>query len=98
MKLKAPQGVGDPCVAGVTVEPRDGIYEVEAETAAVLIECFGFRDVGAERARPGPQTVPPPGSYPGPQLGPRRPRNGDRARNGDRPRDQSRNQEFPRKS
>jgi uncharacterized phage protein (TIGR02218 family) len=30
MKLQAPPGVGDPCVAGVTVASRDGLYEVEA--------------------------------------------------------------------
>jgi hypothetical protein len=42
MKLKAPQGVGDPCVAGVTVVPREGVYEVEPEVGALLIECFGF--------------------------------------------------------
>ena len=42
MKLKAPEGVGDPCVAGVAITPRDGLYEVEAEIGALLIECFGF--------------------------------------------------------
>ena len=26
MKLKAPEGVGDPCVAGVAIAPREGIY------------------------------------------------------------------------
>ena len=48
MKLKAPQGVGDPCVAGVIVESRDGVYEVEAEIGALLIECFGFVEVEAD--------------------------------------------------
>ena len=47
MKLKAPQGVGDPCVAGVVVESRDGVYEVEAEIGALLIECFGFVEIEA---------------------------------------------------
>jgi hypothetical protein len=28
MKLKAPEGGGDPCVAGVVIAPRDGVYEV----------------------------------------------------------------------
>ncbi len=42
MKLKAPPGVGDPCVAGVAIAPRDGAYEVEPEIGALLIECFGF--------------------------------------------------------
>lgn len=42
MKLKAPEGVGDPCVAGVVIAPRDGLYEVEPEIGALLIECFGF--------------------------------------------------------
>jgi hypothetical protein len=49
MKLKAPEGVGAPCVAGVAVVPRDGLYEVEAEIAALLIECFGFVEAGAEQ-------------------------------------------------
>jgi hypothetical protein len=47
MKLKAPQGVGDPCVAGVTVGSRDGVYEVDPEIGALLIECFGFVEVEA---------------------------------------------------
>jgi hypothetical protein len=47
MKLKAPQGVGDPCVAGVAIAPRDGFYEVEVEIGALLIECFGFVEAGA---------------------------------------------------
>jgi hypothetical protein len=34
MKLKAPPGVGDPCVAGVAILSRDGIYEVEAKIGA----------------------------------------------------------------
>jgi hypothetical protein len=42
MKLKAPQGVGDPCVAGVLIAPRDGLYDVEAAIGTLLIECFGF--------------------------------------------------------
>jgi hypothetical protein len=46
MRLKAPPGVGDPCVAGVTIAPRDGVYEVEAEIGALLMECFGFMDAG----------------------------------------------------
>lgn len=49
MKLKAPAGVGDPCVAGVAIAARDGIYEVEAEIGALLIEAFGF--VEADSAR-----------------------------------------------
>ena len=42
MKLKAPPGVGDPCVGGVTLAPRNGVYEVEDEIGALLMECFGF--------------------------------------------------------
>jgi hypothetical protein len=49
MKLKAPEGVGDPCVAGVVIAPREGVYEVEAEIGALLIECFGFVEFGAEQ-------------------------------------------------
>jgi hypothetical protein len=57
MKLKAPEGVGDPCVAGVAIAPRDGVYEVEPEIGAVLIECFGFVAVEAA-ARPAVATAP----------------------------------------
>jgi hypothetical protein len=59
MKLKAPQGVGDPCVAGIAVESRDGVYEVEAAIGALLIECFGFVEVeagAAAQAKPAPAT------------------------------------------
>ena len=42
MKLKAPQGAGGPCVAGAIIAARDGLYEVEAEIGAMLIECSGF--------------------------------------------------------
>jgi hypothetical protein len=49
MKLKAPEGVGDPCVAGVVIASREGVYEVEAEIGALLIECFGFLEAGAEQ-------------------------------------------------
>jgi len=48
MKLKAPEGVGDPCVAGVVIAPRQGVYEVEAEIGALLIECFGFVAIEAD--------------------------------------------------
>jgi hypothetical protein len=52
MKLKAPPGVGDPCVAGATIAARDGLYEVEAEIGALLIECFSFVAVEApDRSR-----------------------------------------------
>lgn len=49
MKLKAPEGIGDPCVAGVVIAPREGVYEVEAEIGALLVECFGFLEAGAEQ-------------------------------------------------
>ena len=45
MKLRAPDGVGDPCVAGVAIVPRDGVYEVEPQVGALLIECFSFVEV-----------------------------------------------------
>jgi hypothetical protein len=48
MKLKAPKGVGDPCVAGIAVVPHDGVYEVELKVGALLIECFGFVEVGTD--------------------------------------------------
>jgi len=50
MKLKAPPGVGEPCVAGVTIAPCGGVYDVEAEIGALLMECFGFFEVEAEAA------------------------------------------------
>jgi hypothetical protein len=50
MKLKAPQGVGDPCVAGTVIVARDGLYEVEAEIGALLVECFGFVKTEAREA------------------------------------------------
>jgi hypothetical protein len=53
MKLKAPEGVGEPCVAGVAIAPCGGVYEVEAEIGAVLIECFGFVELEAP-ATPAP--------------------------------------------
>jgi len=59
MKLKAPQGVGDPCVAGATVTSRDGVYEVEAAIGTLLIECFGFVAIEGEalpKARAAPAT------------------------------------------
>ncbi len=62
MKLKAPQGVGEPCVAGVAIVARDGLYEVEAEIGALLIECFGFVGVEAPvqpRAPRAPAHRPP---------------------------------------
>ena len=55
MKLKAPEGVGDPCVAGVVIASREGVYEVAAEIGALLIECFGFVEAGAEQK---PKTAP----------------------------------------
>lgn len=55
MKLKAPEGVGDPCVAGVTLASRGGFYEVEPAVGALLIECFGFVAVGPdEKAKAAP--------------------------------------------
>jgi hypothetical protein len=57
MKLKAPEGVGDPCVAGVVIAPCDGVYDVEAEIGAVLVECFGFVEVEAP-ATPAPVRAP----------------------------------------
>ncbi len=42
MKLKAPEGVGDPCVAGAVLTAHDGFYEVEPDVGVLLIECFGF--------------------------------------------------------
>jgi hypothetical protein len=59
MKLKAPLGVGDPCVAGVTISSRDGIYEVEPEIGVLLIECFGFVVISTEeKAKIPPAPLP----------------------------------------
>ena len=59
MKLKAPEGVGDPCVAGVIIAPCDGIYDVEPEIGALLIECFGFFEAGTSE-RPSAAMPPAP--------------------------------------
>jgi hypothetical protein len=50
MKLKAPEGVGEPCVAGFAITSTAGVYEVEPEVGALLIESFGFIEIttGAE--------------------------------------------------
>jgi hypothetical protein len=58
MKLKAPAGVGDPCVAGVAILPRDGLYEVEDDIGALLMECFGFVEVVAEKNQNAASTTP----------------------------------------
>ncbi len=63
MKLKAPQGIGNPCVAGVVLAASDGLYEVEAEIGALLIACFGFVEADARenvkaRAVPGGSGAP----------------------------------------
>jgi len=59
MKLKAPEGVGAPCVAGVAIVARDGLYEVEAEIGALLIEAFGFVEAAAAQRLKLP-TMPAP--------------------------------------
>jgi len=72
MKLKAPPGVGDPCVAGVAIVSRDGIYEVEPDAGALLIEAFGFAEVKAgPRAQASPAAVNAAASAPSvPRRGP----------------------------
>ncbi len=60
MKLKARPGVGDPCVAGVVIASRDGLYEVEAEIGALLIECFGFVEVAHEISGASSASAPVP--------------------------------------
>ena len=57
MKLKAPEGVGDPCVAGAIVVARNGIYEVEAEIGGLLIEAFGFVEVRVEARANAPSAA-----------------------------------------
>jgi hypothetical protein len=63
MKLKAPQGVGNPCVAGVVLGTRNGLYEVELEIGALLIECFGFVEVEAAE-KPSAPSAPRRGKTP----------------------------------
>jgi hypothetical protein len=57
MKLKAPAGVGEPCVAGIALVPRGGVYDVETEIGALLIECFGFVEVDAPAKMGGTVTA-----------------------------------------
>ena len=64
MKLKAPPGVGDPCIAGVAIAARDGLYEVEAEIAALLIEAFGFVPADAAPAETTENPAPATGTSP----------------------------------
>ena len=53
MLLKAPPGVGNPSIGGVTIEPkRGGIYDVDEATGRHLIEAFGFFDPNAPKAKP----------------------------------------------
>ena len=61
MKLKAPSGVGDPCVAGVAIAARDGFYDVDAEIGALLIEAFGFVavDAAGTQKAPAARAAPP---------------------------------------
>jgi len=67
MKLKAPPGVGDPCVAGVIIAARDGVYDVEAEIGVLLVEAFGFIEPrAADRPRPTPAPAGSPRN-PGPR-------------------------------
>lgn len=71
MKLKAPPGAGDPCIAGVTIVPRGGVYEVEAQIGALLVECFGFVAVLAgatERAAPAAPALRRPAPTSKPKL------------------------------
>jgi hypothetical protein len=65
MKLKAPSGVGDPCVAGVAIISRDGIYDVDAAIGALLIEAFGFVEIN-EMAK----VAPSPAASASPRQGP----------------------------
>lgn len=59
MKLKAPEGVGDPCVAGVAIASSDGLYEVEAEIGTLLVECFGFVEVELSEKPSAPRAAAP---------------------------------------
>jgi len=67
MKLKAPPGVGDPCVAGVPIMLLDGFYDVDGSVGALLVECFGFVAVAGE-AKQKIATAVPRQSAPLPKL------------------------------
>jgi hypothetical protein len=69
MKLKAPEGVGEPCVAGVAIVPCGGVYDVEPATAALLIECFGFVEVEPETMIVGEAAPDRPGEPGGSRRG-----------------------------
>jgi hypothetical protein len=50
MKLRAPPHAGDPSVGGIVIKPdTKGFYDVDHETARVLIESFGFSDAAAKK-------------------------------------------------
>lgn len=73
MKLKAPPGVGDPCVAGATVTSRDGFYEVEADIGALLVECFGFVEAADEKSTAAAASASTPVAPAPAPVAPRRP-------------------------
>jgi hypothetical protein len=47
MRLKAPEGRGNPVVDGREIEPKKGLYEVDAKTGKHLVESFGYIDIDA---------------------------------------------------
>lgn len=48
MRLKAPEGRGNPVVSGIELKPNSkGIYDVEASIGKHLVEAFGYIDLDA---------------------------------------------------
>ena len=60
MRLKAPEGKGHPTVAGIVIEPRRGVYEVDPAVGKVLVESHGYIDLDAP-AKPLPAAANPRG-------------------------------------
>lgn len=53
MRLKAPNGIGHPTLAGMTIAPRpDGCYHIDDPDAArLLMDSFGYIDADAPPAK-----------------------------------------------
>lgn len=48
MRLKAPEGRGNPVIRGIEIKPNSkGIYDVDAADGRHMVEAFGYIDVDA---------------------------------------------------
>jgi hypothetical protein len=47
MRLKAPEGRGNPVVGGIEIRPNKGVYDVETHVGRHLVDSFGYIDIDA---------------------------------------------------